>query len=133
MKKPTPLSLSLFLMRVSIFLVMLIWTLDKLINPKHAAGVFAHFYKLPDLTPTHLTVIGIIELLVIIAFVLGIKKKWTYGAVLIAHTLSTLSSYKLYLNPFDSPNMLFWTAFPMLAGCVLLFLLREEDTYFTVS
>jgi len=130
--KPTNLSLSLFLMRISVFLVMFIWTLDKFINPKHAAAVFDHFYKISGLTPTMMAAIGIIELIIIVAFVLGIRKKWTYGAVLVMHAISTLACFKFYLEPFKSPNMLFWAAFPMLAGCFLLFLMRKSDTFFTI-
>jgi len=42
------------------------------------------------------------------------------------HTVSTLSSYAQYLDPFN--NLLFFAAWPMLAACVALFLLRGHDT-----
>lgn len=34
------LPLALFLMRLGVFIVMLMWTLDKFVNPKHASAVF---------------------------------------------------------------------------------------------
>ena len=34
------LSISLLLLRISVFVVMLIWTLDKFIYPEHATAVF---------------------------------------------------------------------------------------------
>lgn len=38
------LSVSLLLLRASVFVVMLVWTLDKFINPNHATAVFKKFY-----------------------------------------------------------------------------------------
>ena len=38
------LELSLFGLRLTIFFVMLIWTLDKFVNPGHAAKVYEKFY-----------------------------------------------------------------------------------------
>lgn len=71
--------------------------------------------------------IGAVELVLIVAFVAGIARTWTYGFVLALHAVSTLSSFKVYLDPFAAPNLLFFAAWPMLAACVTLFLLRDED------
>lgn len=127
------LELSLFLLRFSIFVVMLVWTLDKFFNPAHAAKVFAIFYKIPNLTNEVMIGIGIIELILIVGFLVGYKKKFTYGFVLFIHAVSTISSYKVYLAPLKMPNMLFWAAIPMLAACVGLFWLRDHDTMMTLK
>ena len=62
------LKLVLFLLRVSVFAVMLVWTVDKFINPAHAAAVYKAFYFMPDLQPAVMMVLGGIELLLILAF-----------------------------------------------------------------
>jgi putative oxidoreductase len=49
----------------------------------------------------------------------------------VLHGISTLSSYRQYLDPFD--NLLFFAAWPMLAACVALFLLRDLDTKWTLG
>jgi len=126
------LKLSLFLLRVSVFVVFLMWTLDKLIRPEHAGVVFKSFYFLPDLSPIVFTVIGILQLILIFAFLFGIQKKITYGLVLLFHFISTISTYKQYLAPYSEINLLFFAAWPMLAACVALYLLRDEDTMLTV-
>ena len=59
-------------------------------------------------------------------------RRLTYGAVLVLHAISTLSSYRQYLSPFEGSNLLFFAAWPMLAACVGLYLLRDHDTLFTV-
>ncbi len=121
---------ALFLLRLGVFIVMLVWTLDKFINPEHSAKVFEHFYFLSDISTQVLQIVGGLELLIILAFVAGYKKTLTYGFVLVLHAISTLSSYKMYLAPFD--NLLFFAAWPMLAACFALFYLRDLDTRFTV-
>ena len=121
---------ALLSLRLGVFIVMLMWTLDKFVNPTHAATVFAKFYKLEGLGTTVLYVIAGLEVLLILAFVAGLAKKWTYGAVFLLHAVSTLSSWKQYLG-FD--NLLFFAAWPMLAACYALFVLREHDTLMTVS
>ncbi len=77
--------------------------------------------------------IGGIEVIVLLLFVAGYKKTFTYGVVLALHAVSTLSSFKQYLAPFDGPNLLFFAAWPMLAACIALFLLRDQDRMWSVG
>jgi hypothetical protein len=118
------LPLSLLLLRIGVLMVMIPWTLDKLLNPSHAAAVFENFYLLPGMETGFFYAIGVVQLLILIGFALGYFKTWTYGLVLAMHTVSTLSSWKMYL----APNLLFYAAWPMLAACVVLFLMRDLDT-----
>ena len=121
----------LLALRLGVFLVMLMWTLDKLINPEHAAGVWAAFYGLEGIGPGIFMVIGLVQLALVLAFVAGAWQRWTYGAVLLLHGVSTLSSWQQYLNAFD--NLLFFAAWPMLAACFALYLLRDADRLWTVG
>ncbi|MDE2155238.1 MAG: hypothetical protein KGJ32_04980 [Xanthomonadaceae bacterium] len=122
------LSWALLFLRLSVFLVMLMWTLDKFIRPEHAAGVFAHFYTVAGLGATAFLVLGSIELLLLLAFVAGFARRFSYGAVLLLHAGSTLSSWHQYLHPDEGANLLFFAAWPMLAACVALYLLRDYDS-----
>lgn len=132
MKRQSALPLSLFLMRISIFVVMLMWTLDKFINPGHSAKVFEKFYSISVQESSLMAVLGFVELIILAGFVLGCYKKFCYGSVLIFHTVSTLSAYRQYLTPFEGPNLLFFGAWPMLAGCLMLYLLRDDDVMWTL-
>lgn len=127
------LRFSLFGLRLSIFVVMFFWTLDKFVRPDHAASVFKGFYAISGLGDSIMTLIGVLELILIAGFLFGLKKRFTYGAVLILHGISTLSSYKQYLAPFENGNLLFFAAWPMLAACIALYLLRDEDTLLTLG
>jgi hypothetical protein len=121
-----PIARALLALRASVFLVMLMWTLDKLSNPEHAAGVYQRFYFIGGLSPTALRVIGVAELALLAAFLLGIRKRLSYGLVFALHGVSTVASYRQYLDPFN--NLLFFAAWPMLAACFTLYTLRELDT-----
>lgn len=125
------ITVSLLALRLSVFLVMLMWMLDKLINPDHAVAIFAHFYGLSAITAGSMKLLAIVELIVILAFVAGTFRRWSYGAVLIFHAVSTFASYEKYLSPWD--GLLFFAAWPMLAACLTLFLLRDYDRLFSVE
>ncbi len=110
---------------------MFVWTLDKFVQPEHAAAVFANFYMVEGLGHGAFYVIGTVQLVIVLGFLSGIFRTWTYGLVLAMHTVSTLSSWKQYLDPFG--NLLFFAAWPMLAACVALFLLREDDRLMNID
>lgn len=126
----TKLSVSLFLLRITVALVMVVWALDKIMNPGHAGAVFSNFYGI-EIGSAGLKAIGALQLAVIAAFVAGAFKTISYGLVLLMHAGSTLSSWRQYLEPFD--NLLFFAAWPMLAACVALFLLRSDDVFLSFN
>lgn len=120
---------ALLALRLGVFIVMFMWTLDKFVQPDHAAAVFANFYGLAGLGATAFYIIGALQMVLILAFVLGVQKRISYGLVFLLHGISTLSSYAQYLDAFN--NLLFFAAWPMLAACFALYLLRDQDTLFT--
>lgn len=128
MNQQRRIALSL-LLRLGVFLVMLMWTIDKFARPDHAAGVFANFYGVSGLDAQMAYLSGALELILLLAFLVGFARRWSYGLVLVLHGVSTLSSWQQYLNPFEGPNLLFFAARPMLAACAALYLLRDVDTY----
>lgn len=124
---------SLLLLRLGVFVVMFMWTLDKFINPKHAAAVYEAFYNLKGMGVTVMYLIATVEMAIITGFLVGYMKKWTYGAVLLLHAISTLSSYKQYLAPFAQGHLLFFAAWPMLAASFTLYYLRDRDTRWSMD
>lgn len=122
---------SLFLLRLGVFIVMFMWTIDKFINPAHTVSVFERYYLITGLSETIAVVIGVFQLIVITAFVGAYKRNFSYLIVLIMHSVSTVSSYERYLDPWVVPNLLFFAAWPMLAAIVVLYYLRDLDTKFS--
>lgn len=123
--RPRQLAISLLLLRLGVAVVMGFWTADKFLNPEHAGAVFSNFYGLEGLGAQAFLLIGIAQALIVFAFTIGLFRTLSYAAVLLMHTVSTLSSWRQYMDPFE--NLLFLAAWPMLAACTALFLLRQYD------
>jgi len=123
------LELSLFLLRLGVFIVMFAWTLDKFIDPAHAARVYENFYFIGGMGATVMQIVGAIEIIIILAFLAGRWKRYTYGFVMIVHGVSTLSAWERYTTDI---SLLFFAAWPMWAACVALYLLRDQDVKFTI-
>ena len=110
---------------------MVMWTVDKFLNPAHASRIFGGFYGIGGLGPAAFAAIGAAEMALLFAFLASFQKRVSYGLVLILHGVSTLSSYRQYLDPFN--NLLFFAAWPMLAACFALYSLRDLDTKWTIG
>ena len=108
------------------------WAIDKFVRPDHAAAVYENFYAIGGLGSAIFYIVGAVQLAIIVLFVLGLWKRWTYGLVLFMHAVSTFSAFRQYFNPFQDPNLLFFAAWPMLAACFVLFYLKDWDTTFSL-
>ncbi|WP_045380342.1 hypothetical protein [Vibrio campbellii] len=120
------LGIALLALRLSIALVFIMWALDKVLVPEHAMKVFSGFYG-SDISSGFSVALGIAQLVFIGVFLAGLWKNLIYLAILVLHAGSTFSSFAKYLDPFN--NLLFFAAWPMLAACFALYLLREHDIY----
>lgn len=120
---------ALFLLRLGVFIVFFAWTMDKFVNPEHATKVFEHFYFLGGFGGAIMMGLAVVELVIIFAFLLGLWKRYTYGFIMIFHGVSTFSAWKQYTLDIQ---LLFFAAWPMLAACVALYLLRDMDVKFTL-
>lgn len=131
MKKPLPLCL--LLLRIAIFMILLIWAIDKFMRPGGESAVYQHVYRLPPIPVMLMYVIGGFQILLATCFVIGIQRTLTSGLVLLGMIIYTLASYRFYMPPFQGDNLLFFAAWPMLAVCISLYLLRKQDTLFAIS
>lgn len=131
--EPKHLPLALFFLRLSVFLVFLVWTIDKFVRPSHASTVYQKFYFLPVFPAAAFYLLGILEGVLIFSFLLGIRKKLTYGTVLLLQFISTVSCFPQYLAPFEQINILLYAGWPLLAVCFALYVLRDHDTLLTLS
>ncbi|MCF6196380.1 MAG: hypothetical protein L3J50_06715 [Emcibacter sp.] len=120
---------ALFLLRLGVFIVMFAWTLDKFLDPSHGVKVFEFFLFIKGLETSVMMALGAVEMIIILAFLAGLWKRYTYGFILIVHAISTFSSWKQYTI---DVNLLFFAAWPMLAACIVLYMLRDLDVKFTI-
>lgn len=127
------ITVSLFSMRITIFIVMLMWTIDKFLRPEHASAVYDKFYGLTGVMGYMMQGLGMLEFILLIGFVLGLWKSFTYLIVLILHSISAFSTMGVYFTPFTDNHLLFFAALPMWSACLSLYLLRESDTFLILS
>lgn len=127
------LAWSLFGLRLGIFVVLAMWTLNKFVNPAGTAAVFQGFYGISGLSEIASFAIGASQGAVVIAFLIGFQKRWATAIVFVMHLVSTLSSAARYLEPWSSPNLLFFAAWPMLTAIIALYVLRDYDTRFSLG
>ncbi|CAA9262327.1 MAG: hypothetical protein AVDCRST_MAG93-2240 [uncultured Chloroflexia bacterium] len=86
------LSISLLLLRLSLGLVMMVWAFDKILNPSHGAAVLDSFYGLSGVGESLIPMVGVGQALIVLAFLLGIARTWSYGALLLMHAVTTFVS-----------------------------------------
>jgi hypothetical protein len=133
MQKPSTLELSLLMMRLATAVFLLVWAIDKILNQGHAQNVFKTFYFTTP-SPEILTALGAAQTVIVLALAAGFARFWTYGAVLLMHLISTLSTYGRLMNPWGPvAQLLFWAAIPVLAAMLALFLLREQDRLLSID
>lgn len=118
----------LLALRIGVFIVMFVWTVDKFLKPGHTAKIFEKFYMIDGIGEYTAYAIGAIQMLIILFFLFGVFKRFSYGVIFLIHGISTVSSWSKYLNPWENGTLLFFAAIPMLAACYVLYTLRDEDT-----
>ncbi|MEM9232802.1 MAG: hypothetical protein AAGA69_01025 [Pseudomonadota bacterium] len=77
--------------------------------------------------------IGMVQAIALLAMILGFAKFWSYGFWLVAHGIGTILTYERLINPYEGVNHLFWAAVPVFGAMLALFLLRQEDTLWTIE
>lgn len=120
----------LFYLRISVALVLIMWTIDKFVNPAHGISVYENFYFISGIGSQIMIGIAVLELGLIALFLIGRFKNITYLLVLLIHGVSTIMPFAIYLDPFKGSGLLFFAAWPMLAACYMLYTFRAEDTKF---
>jgi len=127
------LEISLLLLRLSLGTFFMVWAIDKIANPEHAERVFVGFYMM-SISGGVVLAAGIAQAVIVLAFIAGAFKTLTYGALLLMHAVSTLSTWKHLIAPYSpDTSILFWAAVPVVFALVALFLLRDRDQLLSVS
>ena len=60
---------SLLALRLGVFLVMLVWTLDKFVNPGHSMKIFEKFYGISGMNEVAAYIMGALQLTLVFAIV----------------------------------------------------------------
>jgi hypothetical protein len=131
-------SYAAFSLRISLFILMSVWALMKIVAPASYAGngnqpgIFQTFYG-ADFGNSFVLILGIGQVILLLAFATGMFKTVTSGAVLAMNSVSLAVSMPYILDPFVKPNLLFLASVPVLGASLAHFLLRRYDTVFSLG
>lgn len=129
----TQLRLPLFLTRLSIAVFLLPWILMRFIDGGSAAKGISkkyYFFEQPDILTT---LIGVGWLVLLVAFLIGFKKKISYFLVFLIHAVGTAFSLRFMIPGTENFVPTFMAALPTLMAMFLLWKLRAEDTMLSLS
>ncbi len=126
------LKLPLFLTRLSIFLFMLPWQIMRFTKPEVINNISNKYYKfsMPEIGST---ITGVFMIALLLAFLVGFKKKISYLLVLILHGIGTVMTIPNLIPGLEGYNQLFLAALPTLGAMLLLYFLRDEDTMLSLN
>jgi len=127
------LRLPLFFTRISIAYFLLPWILMRFTQPDSAEGIAAKYYKISSMPDIATTIIGVLWLILLACFVLGIKKRISYGLVLVLHAIGTAFTIPYLLLGTSGMNILFFAAIPVIGAMWLLYTLRDQDTLLSLN
>ncbi len=133
---PTPLerrvALALLILRVTLGLFLLLWGLEKLIIPARTVGIYDHFYGIP-MTTAVAPVLGVLQVALALALLAGLWRRWSYGLATLIHAFSVIASWRPLIDPWGliggEVKHLFLAGVPVLAGFVVLYMLRDLDLW----
>ena len=122
---------ALLILRFFLATFLLQWSIEKLILPDAAARIASNFYGV-TLPVAGSYALGIAELIVSLALLVGFQRTISYGLSLLIHTVTVVVSWRQLFDPWGLAkvgNHLWISTWPTWGGFAALFLMREWDTW----
>ncbi len=144
---PHRIPAALLILRLSIGVFLLVWASLKFLRPEWMVNVFRGTYGLDWVTADYAYVVGALQLLLVVAFILGVARTATYGLTTVMHAtgivgallggnllfkgglLNALSTGTYEIGYTTFPANLLWTSVATLGALVALFMMRHADAY----
>jgi uncharacterized membrane protein YphA (DoxX/SURF4 family) len=125
-------ALTLLFFRISLGWLLVIWGVDKIFNAEHGLAVANKFYFGFLASETLLPFAGILQVLLGLAVVVGIFRRWVYPVQVLFNAASLLAVFGSVIDPWgwfiEGTNALFYPSLIIFAGSLLLIAHRNEDS-----
>lgn len=112
------------LLRVSIGYLLVIWGVDKLVNPAHGTAVSQHFYFGLFGWPGLMNAFGVAEALLGVLVIVGVWRRYTYPLVAAITGMTLVGVWRSILDPWgwylSGANALFYPSLIIFAGVLVL-------------
>ncbi len=127
------IALALAILRISLGVFLLVWSVEKFFLPQATIGIWKGFYLI-SIGESMPYIIGTVETILSIAIIVGFMRTWSYGLGLAINLVSVLSTWKRLIDPWGlifetGNNHLFLAGVPLVAGFIVLFMLRNADIW----
>lgn len=123
--------LALLFLRVSIGLLVLLWGIDKLVDPEHAVRVSDNFYLGLLSLPSVLPLLGIGQVLVALLAMVGLFRRFVDPVILLINLGSLLGVWRSIVDPWgwvlEGTNVLFFPSLIVVAGCLVLIGFQDQE------
>jgi len=124
--------LALAILRVSLGGFLLLWGVEKLLIPEATVAIWEHFY-FTNIAASLPYVIGVVEILFAVWFLLGWRRRLVYGIGMALHGITVLATWKQLIDPWGliwgRNNHLFLAGVPVLAAFIAVYVLRDLDRW----
>ena len=121
----------LFLLRVTIGWLLVLWGIDKFQNVAHGQAVAEAFYFGVGTQAVLLKIFGALEILLGALVVLGLGRRMVYPLMFVVLLITTIGVWKSIIDPWgwflDGSNVLFYPSAIIAAGALLLWGTMDED------
>ena len=126
------ISASLVILRVALGVFLLVWGRGKFFLTPRSIAIYDYFYGITA-SEAFAYSLGGLESLLALAIMIGAFRRWSYGIGLLAHSATTVATFRLIVDPWGlisgEPQHLYFAAIPILAGFIVLYLLRDLDYF----
>ena len=122
---------ALLILRFFLAIFLLQWSIEKLMLPDAAARIASGFYGLTLPAPASYA-LGVAELILSLALLLGVYRTVSYGLSLLVHTVTVVVSWRQLFDPWGLAkigNHLWISTWPTWGGFAALFLMRQRDSW----
>jgi hypothetical protein len=122
---------ALLILRFFLGIFLLQWSIEKLILPSATVRIAQGFYGV-SLPIEGAYALGIAELVLSLALLVGAYRTISYGLSLLVHTVTVLVSLRQLFDPFGLAklgNHLWIATWPTWGAFAALFLMRSSDAY----
>lgn len=125
-------TLSLLGLRASLGALMIIWGLDKLVNPAHGQKVAERFYFGLFGWASMMPVLGVAQVALGVLVVAGVARRYTYPVLAAVTGMTLIGVWRSVIDPWGwmmkGGNALFFPSLIIFASVLVLIAFRADDT-----
>ncbi|MGH7663276.1 MAG: DoxX family protein [Gemmatimonadaceae bacterium] len=122
---------TLLFLRVSMGLLMLVWAVDKFVNPEHGVAVAEHFYFGVLSAPSAMPLLGAVQIALGLLVLAGAARRYVYPLLAFVTGVTMIGVWRSIVDPWgwymDGANALFFPSLIIFAAVLVLIAFRDED------